>query len=262
MIHKYQIHAIRALQDNYIWVICHKNQAVIIDPGSADEVIEFFNKNNQYQPIAILITHHHHDHTGGVAQLIASYPECKLYAHQQHGLDGANSVNDGDVLGLLGLDFVVWQTAGHTDSHLSYVVSIDGSYRIFCGDTLFSAGCGRIFTGTAEQLFASISRFAVMPEDTLFYAAHEYTLANLKFASMMATDNYQEFIQQYTKQISQKILDGGISLPTSLANERKINVFVQACDEQLAKQLADKHRLMDNTPLVVFAWLREQKNQA
>lgn len=255
----YQIYAIKAFDDNYIWAIARDDQAVIIDPGSAAEV-ETFLQDHQLNLQAILITHHHNDHIGGVAALMDRYKDCALYAHSHHGVAQANAVDEGDIVTVLGLDFTVWQSFGHTDSHISYLVQIDGAMRVFCGDTLFSGGCGRVFTGTIEQLFASFQRYLTLSDDTLFYPAHEYTLSNLRFAKAVAVDGDLPQIDKMYDQVSKTLADGGISLPVSLDHEKDCNVFIQACNADKAKQIAMKNNLTDSSPLAVFTWLRESKN--
>lgn len=258
----YQIQAVSAFEDNYIWLIHNDTQAIIIDPGSSQEVLDYLNRH-QLIASAILVTHHHDDHTGGVRKILNVYKDCALYAHKEHGfkeLSFVNLVDEGDEFGVIGLTFKVWRTAGHTDSHLSYVADIDQKTHVFCGDTLFSAGCGRVFTGTMAQLFESMRRFNEMDDGVVFYPAHEYTLSNLKFAQSVATDDAQPMIDQATQAVKTLRQAGKMSLPVTLEHERKINVFLQACDAQKAKEFAAKHHLAQDTALSVFTWLREKKN--
>lgn len=259
---QYEIYAIAAFDDNYIWVIADGKNAVIIDPGCSQEVLEFLSRR-QLVASAILVTHHHHDHTGGVQEILKTYPRCELYTHKKHGFhQSANTyfVDEGDEFRVLQLTFTVWQTAGHTDSHISYLVDIDDKIRVFCGDTLFSAGCGRVFTGTIDQLFASIERFGALPDEVMFYPAHEYTLSNLKFSKLMAADVFVDDINDAINYTKQCLAQNKPSLPVCLAYERKINVFLQACDRDLADKVATKHHLGKYSPKQVFAWLRQQKD--
>lgn len=257
-----RIQAILAFEDNYIWLIENQMTTIIIDPGSSQEVLAYLQKN-QLTPSAILVTHHHDDHTGGVRDLLSQYKNCALYAHANHGFDDipkVNLVDEGDHFVVGDICFQVWRTAGHTDSHLSYVTDIDQKTRVFCGDTLFSAGCGRVFTGTISQLFASMKRFNDMDEQTMFYPAHEYTVSNLKFAKSVALDEHQDVIKHATNIAITQRQNNQMTLPVSLAHERQINVFLHACDDSKAKKLANQHGLNDNSALAVFRWLREQKN--
>lgn len=255
---------IKILNDNYVWLIIKNNQAIAIDVGDEKPVLNYLQKH-QLELSAIFITHHHHDHIGGVANLKSHYPNAKIYAHQNH-LDDINvvsSVNcdEGDLFELLGIDFKVWRTAGHTDTHLSYLCDIDGRTHVFCGDTLFSGGCGRVFTGTIEQLFNSMERFNALPENTLFYPTHEYTLNNLKFGLSLCADKYQPIISDYKNQIENQLKNDTPSLPTDLKTERLINVFLQTDDTEMINNIQKIYPLTSEDKLAVFGALRELKNR-
>lgn len=256
----FHIHAIKAFDDNYIWAIRTDQHAIIIDPGSADELISYLNVH-QLTPVAILITHHHHDHIGGVDKLMSLYKGCTLYAHSHHGLGDAVIVDEGSQLHIMGLDFTVQMSAGHTDSHLSYLVQMDGVMRVFCGDTLFSGGCGRVFTGTIEQLYASFERYLSLPDETLFYPAHEYTLSNLKFAQTVCADSAKKTIETAILETQARLENAKISLPTQLGYEKQINVFMHSFEPSLRQAMADKLGCADDG-LSVFTALRIAKNNA
>ena len=258
-----QIYALRALSDNYIWVLVKDSDAIVVDAGQAQPVLDFL-KQHSLALQAVLVTHHHHDHIGGIQELLQNCPNAQVFAHRHHNLQGVHFVDEGDTLDLLGQKFIVWKTAGHTDSHLSYLYQDDERWHVFCGDTLFSGGCGRVFTSTVEALFESFVRFNHLPEQTLFYPAHEYTLANLQFALTVAPKNQQSTLEQAIQNLTKILNQGGISLPTTLQKERQINMFLQTNDPHLAKHLGEKfpqyqHNL--KTPLAVFTALRELKNQ-
>lgn len=252
------ITALKALSDNYIWVIKQGNHAIIIDPGEAAPVIEHLSEQG-LTPIAILITHHHHDHIGGVDALKDTYPDIQLIAHREHGV-GGRFVDEGNEFKLMGINFKVWRSAGHTDTHLSYLCRADGRTLVFCGDTLFSGGCGRVFTGTIKQLYESMTRFNELPADTLFYPAHEYTLSNLKFGLSVCTDEHKDDINNAITLTQDKLSQGQPSLPTTLDHERRINVFLHTHQDALYDNVSKIHPLKDNSPLAVFAVLRELKN--
>ncbi|OOR90107.1 hydroxyacylglutathione hydrolase [Moraxella caviae] len=266
-----QIHAIKAFDDNYIWTLVNGDQAIVIDAGDATPVLKFLQVN-QLTLVALLITHHHHDHSGGASELLAAYPKAQLIAHQAHGVAQTVSVDEGDVLNFEGFgEFQVWRTAGHTDTHLSYVAKFADDVRqhVFCGDALFSGGCGRVFTGTLDELHASLRRLASLPDDTLFYPAHEYTLGNLRFG--LAFAEQPQDIQAAITRTQDSLAKGVPSLPTSLKNERKINVFLQACQDDVSADLAQKVaerankaglKMADLSSLSVFSALRELKNKA
>ncbi len=253
------IHALKAFNDNYIWVLGKGDQAIIIDAGDAQPVLDYL-ADNALNPIAMIITHHHDDHTGGVAKIKKTYPDMQIIAHSAHGVDATQCVDEGDEFELLGVVFKVWRTAGHTDTHLSYLCDMGDGLHVFCGDTLFSGGCGRVFTGTMGELFDSMMRFNGLADDTLFYPAHEYTLSNLKFGHTVCADDFKMAIENAITDTKAKLSRGEISLPTTLSNERQINVFLQVYHEQMIDNIRGKYPLDDESPLSVFTALRELKN--
>ena len=249
-----KISAIRAFNDNYIWAIDDGSRAVIVDPGEVAPVRAFLEKN-QLALSAILITHHHHDHVGGVAALQAAHPDCLTYAHAKH-TEAADFridqlVDEGSDVQVLGLDFSVWFTPGHTDSHISYLVNINNTTHVFCADTLFSGGCDRVFTGTMSELHDSLMRFNTLLADTLFYPAHEYTASNLGFGLSVAGAHHAKVASALTE-VKQKVANGGISLPTTLAAERQINVFLQTDDAELISRVAEQYPLTQTDSLSVL----------
>lgn len=229
-----EIKAVRAFSDNYIWLILNsdKKQAIAIDPGQAAPVVDFLEQN-EFKLSAIWITHDHNDHVGGVEALTARY-ECAVYAAARHKLSLTHRhllqcVDQDDETQAWAYSAQVWRTFGHTDNHLSFVLKIHGKYHVFCGDTLFNAGCGRVFTGTIAQLFDSFVAYNQLPDDTLFYAAHEYTLNNLKFAKALSPNNKE--IDDCIIYYEHKLDEGGITLPTDLSCQRKINPFMQIINQ-------------------------------
>lgn len=244
------ITALPALNDNYIWLIEHEGQALCIDPGDAAPVLQYL-QTHKLTLTQIWITHHHHDYTGGVADL-RRHTRAEVYggsdiARTQH------TVADGSRLTFGSMTAEVHATPGHTDGHLSYFLHHDNRLHVFCGDTLFSGGCGRVFTGTVQQLAASLRLFNRLPEDTLFYPAHEYTASNLKFAAHIEPDNAD--IQTALQQSAHTP-----TLPVSLARERRINPFLRTALPHVAARTETLcgHKLADAD--AVFAALRELKN--
>ena len=210
---------IPAYTDNYIWVIQSGSDISVIDPGDASPVLELIN-NNKLNLVDILLTHHHFDHVGGTLEL-KKQTSGKIYGPLGNieGIDIHVSQNDN--IKTLEYEFTVLETPGHTLDHIAYVEKQKNI--VFCGDTLFSAGCGRIFEGTFEQMHNSIQKLNQLEPETQIYCAHEYTESNLKF---VISEIANEFIEDYFKKISAKRSKGEISIPTTLELERKINPFL------------------------------------
>lgn len=259
----YQIKPLPIFNDNYVWIVIKNNDAIVIDIGDDKPVLDYLTKNN-LNLSAILITHHHDDHIGGVASIKLHYPNTKIYAHKQHlshiGITPDISCDDNSHFELLGLQFKVWRTAGHTDTHLSYLCDINNITHVFCGDTLFSGGCGRVFTGTMMQLFDSIERFNKLPDDTLFFPAHEYTLSNLLFGLSVCADSNKDTMLAYKADIENKLKNNTPSLPTTLKNERLINIFLQTDNQEMIANIRQIYPLTSDDKLSVFSALRELKN--
>ena len=214
-----RIFHIPAYTDNYIWVIQSGSDISVIDPGDASPVIELIN-TNKLNLVDILLTHHHFDHVGGTLELKKQI-DGKVYgpAGNIEGID--IHVSESDIVKTLDYEFSVLETPGHTLDHIAYVEKQKN--LVFCGDTLFSGGCGRVFEGTFEQMHNSIQKLNQLNPKTLIYCAHEYTQSNLKFVLSEIAD---EFIEDYLKKISACRLKGDISIPTTLELERKINPFL------------------------------------
>ncbi|MWN89916.1 hydroxyacylglutathione hydrolase [Gilliamella sp. Pra-s65] len=239
----YQLHCIPVLKDNYIWILTNSaNQAIIIDPGEAKPVINYINKH-RISPLGILLTHHHIDHTAGVCELKAQYQNIDVYGPNEIDLPinyliNQNKVDIGD------FSFDVIAVPGHTLGHLAYYCSP----YLFSGDTLFSAGCGRVFEGTYQQMLDSLKQLKQLPENTLICASHEYTLSNLAFALQMLPDDTN--IKDYLNLISKKQM----TLPSILSKEKQINLFLR-CHEQ---KLQNKFNF--NNELDLFSFFRSQKD--
>lgn len=237
-----------AFNDNYIWLLEENGQAVCIDPGDAAPVLAHLRAHS-LQLAQIWITHHHHDHTGGVAELKRAYPDCTVYGNSD--IAEATAAAGEDVRIVFGSGSAdVWATPGHTDRHLSYLFTDAHGLHVFCGDTLFSAGCGRVFTGTMAQLFTSFQRYNGLPGDTLFYPAHEYTAANLRFAQAVEPENAEV-------QAALAAAEQLPTLPVTLAHERKVNPFLRTGEAAVAAAVD----LASADEAAVFAALREWKNQ-
>lgn len=244
-----------AFNDNYIWAIVNeaKHSFSCVDPGDATNVL-IYAKNNGLILNNILLTHHHVDHTGGVYDLLEAFPDAIVYGPIDDRIPLVNrKVRDEDLIHIDTLDFRVLNTPGHTSSHICYQEITKG--LLFCGDTLFSAGCGRVFDGTMEQLHHSILLLKDLPEDTRVYCGHEYTQHNLQFAASIEPDNptihaYASFIKE--KQVT-------CTLPSTLSLEREINPFMRTHLPSL--QLFAKNSGCNTIDsFAIFKLLREQKD--
>jgi hydroxyacylglutathione hydrolase len=247
---------IRAFDDNYIWAIQSPNdprKIVVVDPGDAGPVNRALSQN-QWTLGGILITHHHADHVGGVEQLLAQYP-CPIFGPATENIPGTpKPLREGDRVELLGLQFDVLDVPGHTAGHIAYV----GHEAVFCGDTLFSAGCGRLFEGTPEQMHRSLSKLAALSSNTLVYCTHEYTLSNLAFAVAVEPDNND--LRRYQQSCRAKRDQDQPTLPTNIELERTVNPFLR-CAADTVKRSAETHggRALDST-VEVFAAVRAWKD--
>ncbi len=245
------IYPIRAFQDNYIWCIQALDQVVVVDPGDAAPVLAHLQKQ-QLHLTEIWLTHHHHDHVGGVAALMQAFPEVIIRGHQ--ALNMVNQVSQGqDKFKALDLNISVWDVPGHTATHQAYLLNDTEQLHVFCGDTLFSAGCGRVFDGTMADLHQSLSRLATLPDNTLFYPAHEYTVSNLQFAQAVEPEN--EEIALALRQNLQR----SITLPVTLAHEKKINPFLRLAVQEVIVAVSKQNYSCANA-LAVFSGLRTWKN--
>ena len=211
---------IPAFTDNYIWALQVDSSITLVDPGDTAPVIKII-KEKKLKIEDILITHHHFDHTGGLVEL-KKYISGKVYGPNNENINGIDiPVTENDLIETLGIEFLTIETPGHTLDHVSFYGKEAGT--LFCGDTLFSAGCGRLFEGTYEQLYNSIQKLNKLPDDTKIYCGHEYTLSNLEFVRSQINNDY---IEEKYKEISDMRSKNQISLPSILGIERKINPFL------------------------------------
>lgn len=217
-----KIHPIPAFDDNYIWLLEEAGLAAAVDPGDAEPLLEYL-KRHSLRLAAVLITHKHGDHCGGVAELLAAFPGLRVYGPAAEPIRTLNQpLEPGAVIEPLpGQRFEVLDFAGHTEGHLGYYQP----GTLLCGDTLFSIGCGRVFSGTHEQLAAALGRIAALPADTLCYPAHEYTLANIGFAKWVEPEN--QALLEYEARVARLRTEGLPSLPSLLSLELAANPFLR-----------------------------------
>ena len=226
------IYPITVLQDNIVWVWVHNCNAVVIDPSISHPVKKWIIER-KLSLHSILQTHHHEDHIGGTEELIRTWPEAKVIASKKD-LERIPfqtiSVQGNDTFYLMESKIKVIEVDGHTKNHIAFYISRkDSKYNIlFPGDTLFGGGCGRLLEGTANEMFESLNKLNSLPGDTKVYPAHEYTENNLKWALSLRPNDIP--ITERLKAVKDKILNGQPSLPSTISEERKTNLFIRAKD--------------------------------
>jgi hydroxyacylglutathione hydrolase len=251
-----KILAISVLTDNYVWMLADETtrSAWVVDPGQADKVASALTEHH-LELKGILLTHHHLDHSGGIPQLLNIYKNIVVCA----GASNANRyvnfpVSDNQSFTCLSKPCTAFAIPGHTLDHTAFYIE----NALFCGDTLFSIGCGKVFEGTSQQMLVSLNKLAALPDDTQVYCGHEYTLANLRFAVHVEPQN--QLLQRKLAQITHLRQNHVCTLPSRLGEEKKLNPFlrctapeiIQAVENHTGKKLTD--------PVEVFYYLREWKN--
>lgn len=250
-----QIHGVPAFEDNYLWVIEDGRHAAVVDPGDASPVGDFLDRRG-LELTAILATHHHGDHVGGLASL-AARGAVEVFGPASERIAGVTRpLAGGERIALPGLALAldVIAVPGHTAGHIAYA----GEGFVFCGDTLFAGGCGRLFEGTPAQMAASLAKLAALPPATLVYCAHEYTLANLRFAQAVEPGNARLAERFFAD--SDRRARGEPTVPSTLALEIETNPFLRAHVPEVAACAARHAGRALATPLEVFTVVREWKN--
>ena len=255
-----RIHPIPAFTDNYIWAIhaSDNKHVAVVDPGDAGPVIDYLS-GNELELSHILITHHHADHTGGLLKLKAAYDPL-VYGPEPSGIAGISTfLHEGDSIELFGQTFNILEVPGHTLDHIAYACQQADPALLFCGDTLFAAGCGRLFEGTPGMMVESLSKLSSLDPATLVYCTHEYTMANLKFAS--AADGTNAELQRRISREEQKRQQDLPTLPSTIELELATNPFLRCSDEDLVANINQETGAELQDPVEVFAALRSWKDR-
>lgn len=250
-----------ALTDNYIWMLQDGVHAIVVDPGEAEPVFDALARDH-LQLAAILVTHHHGDHTAGVPALREATGATVFGPAREHIAQPYVALSQGDHAEALGMRFEVIDIPGHTAGHIAFFLpgTPDRQPLVFCGDTLFSGGCGRLFEGTPAQMLASLDALARLPDDTRICCGHEYTLANLRFARAVEPQNAE--LSQYMARCEALRADDRPTLPSELGTERRINPFLRSRETDVRQALHAHAGLPANAgETEAFAALRQWKNE-
>ena len=251
----YQVSPVRAFTDNYIWTIRDTSHAIVVDPGDAKPV-EAYLAQEKLELAAILITHHHNDHIGGVKQLVADRKIPVYGPHDERIPDASQRLREGESITLphFNIRLTVLEVPGHTKSHIAY----HGDGMLFCGDTLFAAGCGRLFEGTPAQMHDSLNKFMRLPDDTRVYCTHEYTLSNIKFAR--AADPHNQALADWDARARALREVDTPTVPTTIGLERATNPFVRCNDSGVIATASQRAGKPLGDPVSVLGVIREWKN--
>jgi hydroxyacylglutathione hydrolase len=246
---------IPAFQDNYIWLLARHGEAIVVDPGDAAPVHAAL-RSRGLKLTDILVTHHHQDHVGGVAELADTY-RVRVWGPAREAIPRCDvTLREGDHFELMGESFSVIDVPGHTSGHIA--LHAPGADAVLCGDTLFACGCGRLFEGTAAQMYDSLQKLARLPASTRAYCAHEYTLSNIRFARAVEPDNAELAARQ--RDCEQQRARGEPTVPSTIALEQATNPFLR-CEEATVRQAAERQRAGSGAdPVLTFAAIRAWKN--
>lgn len=255
--------AIPAFADNYLWLLESEQQCWVVDPGDADRVRTVLRQRGRTLD-GILVTHHHPDHIGGISELMS--PNMPIIGPRKSRFKHVNDpVGDGDIRSICGLDFQVLEVPGHTLNHVAYFAQPEKSEPrstqpiLFCGDTLFAGGCGRLREGSAEQMHRSLQRLSQLPPDTQVYCAHEYTLANFEFALSVDPGN-KKLIKRHRESLNLRRA-GLATIPTSIQAELETNPFLRVSSHAIVASALKSDKNSGVEPAEIFATIRHMKDR-
>jgi hydroxyacylglutathione hydrolase len=248
---------VKAFKDNYVWTLRNATHAAVVDPGEAQPVLDYLARSG-LKLAAILATHHHADHVGGVAQLLEKF-KVPVYGPKNEPIPTlTRPVGEGDTVTIpeLGVSFDVLDIPGHTRAHIAYY----GAGSLFCGDTLFACGCGRVFEGTPEQMYASLSKLRALPDATKVYCGHEYTLANIGFARNVEPGNPALAARESRDRRLREA--GKPTVPSTMGEEKATNPFLRCLEPAVVESVNKYLGTRVSDPVRVFAAIREWKNRS
>jgi hydroxyacylglutathione hydrolase len=246
---------IPAFQDNYIWLMRNQQYAAAVDPGDALPVLAYLRRE-KLELTAILNTHHHADHVGGNAGLLGEF-QVPVYGPRRESIPNLSyRLGEGDHVSVpsLGLEFEVLDIPGHTAGHIAYY----GANLLFCGDTLFACGCGKLFEGTARQMYSSLQKLSSLPDETRVYCGHEYTLANIRFARVADPEN--PALLELEANVRKLREQGLPTLPSKIGLEKATNPFLRCNNPEIVRSASRAAGKTLADPVAVFAAIREWKN--